>query len=271
MSRRDVFEAFAGAVTATVFGITWPPEGLGPAVAAAETRADFAFVVDTSAGLRRRVAALHAVDVAAFVVVPGPVGVVAQRAGMVEVLKRSMTQTLSLAAELSAAADESAAVTVRALEAGADGVIVADDLAHANGWLLDPDFVTDIVVGLEAEAAAPALDAGARVAFHSDGDISALCSVLAEAGFSAVHLATGEASTTRAAVVAALGAALTPLGGIAASDLGAMATAQIAGRVNELTALGLTLVCDDGGITTYEQSVALAAVFDRIRALGSGA
>lgn len=264
MTRADVLSALAGDSGSPAFGLTWLPEDLGPAVGAADAGADFVFVTSGGTDMRRQVAALRAVDVASFVVVPGPVGMLAKRDGWTEVMKRSATETFGLAAELTTLARQASTATRDALDAGADAVVIADDLAHPGGWLLDPDFVEGVVIALESQAAAPALDARTSVIFHSDGDISTLYPALAESGFHGVHLATGEPAGVAHVLRAARSYGLAALGGISAAQLDS-SPSRVADGVRRLLAEGLVLVCDDGGVTSQTQFDALEQVFRLLR------
>lgn len=203
------------------------------------------------------VATLHAADIAAVWSVDGVLTRVCETRGWTEALRMTASEPDALAAQLDEALHD-ALVTVRdALEAGADAVLIADDLAGPAGPLLSPDFALDALIPCYQRLARAASTGGLPAIFHSDGEIRALLPALSRAGFSAVHFAGLGAEAFAAAARAARGVELAVLGGIAAQGL-----ADAAHEVGEhaaavATSLGGVIVCDDGGITTFEEVVAL--------------
>jgi len=75
------------------------------------------------------------------------------------------------------------ALARNARDLGAEGVLIADDVAHQRGLMLSPDlFRHALLPSLERQAqAVKAL--GIRVFFHSDGNINGILGDLAKAGF----------------------------------------------------------------------------------------
>ena len=176
-------------------------------------------------------------------------------------------------------AAEPAALTIRLDEAlhrrwwrcappsrcGADAVLIADDLAGPAGPLLSPDYALDALLPCYHHLALEVDAGGLPALFHSDGDIRMLLPALARAGFSAVHLAGLGADAFAASAAAARRAGLVVLGGIPAAALpdGAREAGERAGVV--AASLGGTIVCDDGGITTFDQLNALGTGIDAAR------
>ncbi|MCG0278481.1 MAG: hypothetical protein L5656_08130 [Thermanaeromonas sp.] len=79
------------------------------------------------------------------------------------------------------------AEALKAVEAGAHGVILADDIAYARGLYMNPKLVRDIFLPLWEQQVAKLREDEIPVFFHSDGNIQELLPYLVEAGFTGVH------------------------------------------------------------------------------------
>lgn len=279
MSREDASVALAGVDTGFVCGLAWTPveafrtlvddpEVIEPAElltsVASAAGVDFVFVPADEPWAMRAVTLLADADIAAVWTVTGVLGRVARDVGWTEALRLSVAEPGGLAISLAEALN-GALIDARAgLTAGADAVLVADDLAGATGWLLSPDFALDALLPCYHHIALAVATEGVPTAFHSDGDIRILMPALARARFSAIHLAGLAEDTWVASYSAARAEGLAVLGGIEA-----MSVAQGVRRSGERAARfaladGL-LVCDDGGITTAEEIVATTAAIDVAR------
>ncbi|MEW5935762.1 MAG: hypothetical protein AB1816_19445, partial [Bacillota bacterium] len=103
--------------------------------------------------------------------------------------------------------DRALAQVARALEAGADGVVLGEDVAYAGGLFLAPSVIEERLRPLWREVVRYC--AGARTArgdrplvcFHSDGKIEGLLALIRDAGFDAVHSLEPEAGTDAARLV----------------------------------------------------------------------
>ncbi len=279
MSRRAVPAVLAGRSAGLVCGLTWlsadvvselvdhdgamaPAEELASIAAAAGV--DFVFVPAGEAWAGQAASMLGAADIATVWTVTGVFGRVAHNAGWTETLRMTAGEPGSLAAPLAAALHD-ALVEVRAgIAAGVDAILVADDLAGATGPLVAPDYSLDALVPCYRRIAHTAIAEGVPAAFHSDGDVRVLMPSLARAGFSAIHLASIPEEAWGASYAAARGEGLGVLGGIEAMSVahGVRRAGERAGRF--ALADGL-LVCDDGGITSAEEVVALIAAIDVAR------
>lgn len=262
MSIDAAMDALRGRLDATICGVAWPPPGQSPSTVADIASADFAFVADGDE-LIATVEALRDDDVAAFVAVMGPVGIVGATVGWSEMVKLSAQSPAALEDALEAAAGATVDRLRFAHAAGADAMIIADDLASGSGWLLDPTFVEDVVMPIE-HSCGRVID-GAPLLFHSDGDIATLYPALAGGCFAGVHIAAGDVVATRDAIGAAAAAGLVPLGGIPAMSLESESASAIAMRISTFRPLGLRVVCDDGGMTDLSQASALARVYALLR------
>ena len=272
--------AFAGEEAGLVMGVTWVPapvsealvagtDASGPAEAlqtlALALGLDFAFVSATEPWAAEAVELLHEAGVVAVWSVAGVLGRVGESVGWLLALRMTAaepgTLAVALAEALHAALDEAR----RGAGAGADAVLVADDLAGATGPLVSPDFALDALVPCYASVAALVGAHDVPAIFHSDGDVRTLYPALARAGFSAVHVAGPTGDAFLMSLSAAHAAGLVALGGIEAATLLEGARRQ-GERAGVAARGGRLLVCDDGGITLPEEVAALATALDAARA-----
>jgi uroporphyrinogen decarboxylase len=235
------------------------------AIAAAAVAVDAAFVSAREPDSGDLVAALHAADVAAIWTVDGVFARVAEAIGWTEALRMTAIDPGVITARLDEALGDAIVVTRRALQVGADAVLVADDLFGAAGPLISPDFALDALVPCYHRLVLEAEGSGLPTVFHSDGDIRALMPALARAGFSAVHLAVEDVGAFTASAMAARRSGLVPLGGIAARSL--VDGAREAGEHAAATAasLGGVIVGDDGGLSALVEFTAFGAALEVAR------
>jgi hypothetical protein len=263
-----------------VSGMAWlPPELLGLvsahsgsatqsqalAAVASSIPVNLAFVSAGSGEASDSVATLHVADVAVVWTVDGVFSRVAEAVGWVEALGMTAAEPGSLTIRLDEALHDALMDVRAASEFGADAVLIADDLAGPAGPLLSPDYALDALVPCYHRLALEVAAGGLPALFHSDGDVRTLLPALARAGYSAVHLAGLGSDAFAASAAAARRAGLLVLGGIPAAALpdGARDAGERAGEV--AASLGGTIVCDDGGITTFEQLTALKTGIDAAR------
>ncbi|MDI7250543.1 MAG: uroporphyrinogen decarboxylase family protein [Bacillota bacterium] len=103
--------------------------------------------------------------------------------------------------------DRTLAEVGRALEAGADGVVLGEDVAYAGGLFPPPSVIRERLWPLWREVvrycSGTRTARGERplVCFHSDGSIEDLLSLIREAGFDAVHSLEPEAGMDVARLV----------------------------------------------------------------------
>jgi hypothetical protein len=240
--------AMRGERTGLVVGVSWVPASALIGLARS-LELDFAFVPAEQPDAYDLVAELHALDVAAVWAVSGVFGRVAELLGWSEALRMTAGEPGALAALLAEALHAALESARAGVAAGADVVLVADDLAGASGPLLAPDFALDALLPCYHAIAAEVLGRGALAAFHSDGDVRTLMPALARSGFSAVHLAGIAPGALEVSLGAAHSAGLVAFGGVITAAL-AQDSAD-AGRLagGQAHARGL-LVCDDGGLTS---------------------
>ena len=159
------------------------------AAIAASLSVDLAFVAATEPDAIATVEALHTADIAAVWSAEGTFGRVAAALGWMESLRMTVAAPGALAARLDSALHDALVDMRIGLAAGADAVLVADDLAGPAGPLLSPDYAHDALLPCYRRLALEAVEGGVPAIFHSDGDIRALIPALSRAGFAAIHVA----------------------------------------------------------------------------------
>jgi len=108
----------------------------------------------------------------------------------------------------------------QALEAGADGIVLGEDVAYTDGLLLSPRLIREHLWPLWREVVdrcgAVRTLRGERplLVFHSDGRVEPLIPVIREAGFDGLHSLEPEAGMDAAALVTAYRGRLGLLGGL---------------------------------------------------------
>jgi hypothetical protein len=251
----------AEALRALVFGTgaDGPAESLAVVVRALEL--DFAFVPADEPWARDAVDSLHDAGVAPLWSSAGVLGRLGDSLGWTETLRLTATEPGALAAPLAEALHDALDSARAGIAAGADAIVIADDLAGATGPLVSPDFALDALVPCYHALAAEVTSRGIPAVFHSDGDIRALLPALARAGFSAVHLGGLGGDPFSSAYTVARSSGLVVLGGIEAARL--LEGARHAGvRAGSMALAGGMIVCDDGGLTTAEEVAAYATAVD---------
>jgi len=239
-----------------------PAEALASVAVAADV--DFVFVPAGAAWAADAVAILAAADIASIWSVTGVFGRVALSLGWVDALRMTAAEPGALAGALAEALHDALVETRAGIAAGVEAVLVADDLAGANGPLVAPDYSLDALVPCYRSIANAARAVGVPAVFHSDGDVRLLMPSLSRAGFSAIHLAGIAKNAWGACYTAAHSEGLAVLGGLEAMSV-AHAVRRAGERVGRIALADGLLVCDDGGITTAEEVVALTAAIDIAR------
>jgi hypothetical protein len=201
---------------------------------------------------------LVAAGVAVLWVVPGVLWPMLEAMGVATGLRAAALEPETLAGRFDAALGTAAAAVARGIGAGADAIVVADDLAGGGGPLVDLAFLRTEVFPRLAELACTAHGAGVPALLHSDGDVRSLMTAIAAAGFAGVHGDAGGGSRVESSLAAARAAGLSMIGGIPTAALADEDTATLAGwQAGSLAAVGGLLPADDGGVTATAQAAAL--------------
>jgi len=279
MSGLAAAAAVAGLDAGFVAGISWVPESAlgalaygtapsGPAeslvtvVSALEL--DFAFVPGDVVWAVEAVELLHDSGAAAFWSVPGVLGRLGEELGWVETLKLTAAEPGALAAPLASALHDALDAVRSGLDAGADAIVIADDLAGPSGLLVSPDFVLDALVPCYHSLARETFAGGGTAVFHADGDVRAFMPALAKAGFSAIHLGQLTESEFDASLAAARASSLVVVGGIDVSRL-LEGARHLGARAGAAASAGGLVVCDDGGFTLAEEIAAYSTAVEAAR------
>jgi uroporphyrinogen decarboxylase len=91
-------------------------------------------------------------------------------------------------------------LTQRAADLGADGVVIADDIAYQHGLLLPPDPIKELFLPSLARQAEACHAAGLAVFFHSDGNLNAVMEDIAGSGFDGLQCIESAAGMDLAAI-----------------------------------------------------------------------
>lgn len=259
-------------VTPLVCGLTFVDPSLLPgAVGAASPAAtlahacssrglDFAFVPSWGPWALDAVRALGSAGVAALWVVPGVWWPTLERLGVEQALRLSARDPEALAAALERLVPDALEAVAAGLAAGADALVVADDLAGDAGPFVAPAVLAAHVFPRLARIAGMGREAGLPAFLHCDGDARSLMSLVRGAGFSAIHGDCGGPERVEGVLVTARAESVVLIGGLPTPALtdpesGAHAGSQAAA----LAADGGLLLADDGGMTTPAQVEALFA------------
>lgn len=167
----------------------------------------------------------------------------------------------------------------RALETGADGIVLGEDVAYAWGLFLPPSVITERLWPLWREVTRYC--SGARTArgdkplvcFHSDGSFEGLLPAIQEAGFDAVHSLEPEAGMDAARLVGLYRGQLGLWGGLSVDLLVRGSPGEVAGEGERLARAGRTgglMVGTCSGVVPKEVPVvSLLAAYRAVTAVGA--
>ncbi|HSK47573.1 MAG TPA: uroporphyrinogen decarboxylase family protein [Coriobacteriia bacterium] len=243
-------------------GVESEPEAL--ATVASALSLDLAFVpasVDWAAEAAWRLAED---GIAVGWIVDGPFGRVAAQLGWEPALAMTASRPGELAARLDEALHESLEDARNGLSAGAEVLLVADELAGASGWLVSPDYALDALIPCYRRIVVEWQDRG-PAAFHSDGDVRAVMPALSSAGFAGIHLGLPGSAGLQALVAGAAASGLCAIGGIGVQELHEHGARHTGERAADLARLGRIIIADDGGMSAGEELAAFSAALDVAR------
>ncbi|MDP2400628.1 MAG: uroporphyrinogen decarboxylase family protein, partial [Actinomycetota bacterium] len=268
-----------------VAGLTFvPPEvirelrwgvGGGPgllAVACTRLELDFIFVPSWEPWAEEALDRVAACGVAPLWVVQGPLGVIAESEGWSETLRSSAADPDGLGRRMGEIMPSLREKVRRGVGLGATAIVVADDLAGADGPLVAPDFALDQILPRTGSMAAEAAEHAVPAIFHSDGDVRWAVPALRRQGFAAVHPGglTGSAFDAFAEVCREHDLAV--LGGLSRGTLaaGGPAVLRAAASASVRTLQGGLLISDDGGISTSTELASLVTAIQALRSASRG-
>lgn len=245
-------------------GVENEPEALQAVVASLSI--DLAFVPADLPWAAEALERLAEIEVTRGWIVAGVLGRVAEDLGWSTVIRDSAARPGELAYALGEAL-HAALTEVRAgRRAGAEVLMIADDLAGASGWLVAPDFALEALLPCYHRLLGDWEAREGASVFHSDGDVRALMGALHALGFDGIHLASLVGDAFAQSVIAARTAGLCPVGGIPARVMArGMARRSGVGAAALAISHGL-IVADDGGMSTGEEVAAFGVALDAARA-----
>ncbi len=212
--------------------------------------------------LRGAVRKVHPADLACGAVVDGPWGRLSRREGVLSLLS-GLRDGSRIARELAVEADFALGECEAWIEAGADLVLLADDLAHSAGPYFSPALFSQLILPLYQQLLSKA-GRGVPVGFHSDGDITLLLPGLVSAGFSSFSLEPEAVSL--AGFRARYGRKITLISGIRAAWLdnghpGGIASADLSAGLAEVTGVGSLILASACGLSTPGSVTALKELY----------
>ncbi len=279
MSGDAAREYLAGHSVAPVCGITWVETFIAAAVVGSDASvspcdvlpalatwlgADLAFVPQEE-WAAETVGALRRGDVAAAWTVAGPIGRWARSSGWPDVLMRCARDPVGASDQLSSWLPEILSDVQRGLAAGADAIVVADDVAGDGGRMFSADVVRSLSRFVLTPIAQLSTRHGVPTVFHSDGDLSPFLTYLGDAGVRGVHVALPGGCLIGDVVEAADKAGLVVLGGIGVRDVSRGDTSDADDAV-KLARTGALMLTDDGGILTEQDVILIRSFFRRVSA-----
>ncbi|MCG2807576.1 MAG: hypothetical protein L6413_04810 [Coriobacteriia bacterium] len=254
---------------AAIEGLMWGSRHAPMRVAAAcgNIGADFAFVHASEVWADEAVGRIGECGTATMWVVDGPLGRVAADDGWDATLRQSALDPIALGRAMDRHMPQAIEQVRRGLRLEVAAIVVADDLAGAEGPLVSPDFALEEVLPRCARLAEEAALEAVPSVFHSDGDMRPLVAGIRKAGFAALHPGGLGAEQFEAVLAAARRAGMLMLGGISGDALRAGDAAAVAAGTGAAlwAAAGGLLITDDGGISTSQELAALVEAFAAAR------
>lgn len=228
---------------------------------------DFAFVPSYEPWAEQALEGVLEAGAAPLWVVNGPFSNAVSVHGWTETLRLTAADPALLREALDEGAASADSEVLRGLAAGAAGVVVAEDLAGAQGPLVAPDFVFDEVLPRCVHLVAEARRVDLPTVLHSDGDIRVFLPAIARSGFSAVHSGGWGADGFVRLLRDARQYGLRVIGGIDGEALreSPLAAVRAGTQATLFAAPGDVLVADDGSISTSEELSAFVSALAAAR------
>lgn len=136
------------------------------------------------------------------------------RQGPLELLRDMAAAPGKVRKELQALSTKVVADLVQGVNAGAHGVIIADDIAYHQSTYMSPDDVKQHLLPIWQRQVTTARDLGVPAFFHSDGNLNAVVPILVAAGFDGLQCLEPSAGMDLAGIKARYGKALCLMGNI---------------------------------------------------------
>ncbi|MFU8891019.1 MAG: hypothetical protein ACNA76_05085 [Anaerosomatales bacterium] len=252
-----------------ILSLAWGSPAGDPLLTAVCSRLspDFAFVeswADQAAALCEAVAGCGTVP---FWVVRGPLDHAASVTGWSETIAATVRKATALAPLLDEGVEAARASVRDAGACGAGAVVIAEDVAGAEGPLAAPDFVLGELLPRYGAICRTAAEEGLPVIWHSDGDTRAFLEAAAREGLRGLHPGGLGPEPFRHLFTRARQEGLVVLGGVPGWALraGTIPALKAASSASLIARSGGLLVCDDGGVSTGEELGSLITALQAVR------
>jgi uroporphyrinogen decarboxylase len=126
-------------------------------------------------------------EIFVFWIVNGSFQTAMEHLGLLKLLMEIAAAPNEVAKKLQRLSNQVVATMVQGLNAGAHGIIIADDIAFQQSTLMSPHFVQQHLLPIWQSQAATAKNLKAPVFFHSDGNLNAVMPCIVEAGFNGLQ------------------------------------------------------------------------------------
>jgi outer membrane murein-binding lipoprotein Lpp len=252
-----------------VGALVWGSTESDPIVIAVCSRLspDFAFVESWRGDASAVCGAVAECGTVPFWVVRGPLDHAANARGWSETLAATVRDTGALVAQLDDGVEAARSSVRAAATCGAGAIVIADDVAGADGPLAAPDFILSELMPRLGAIARTAAEAGLPAIWHSDGDTRAFLGAVAREGFSGIHPGGLGPDPFRQLFSSARREGLVVLGGVPGWALraGVPSALRAATSASLIARSGGLMICDDGGVSTGEELGALIAALQAVR------
>ncbi len=151
-------------------------------------------------------------------------------------------------------------------QAGADAIVICDDICGHEAPLVDPILVTEAFMPLYEQFVAMAQAVGLPAIHHSKGDIHEYYTGLAQCGFEGVHIAHPALAQTKALFESAREQQLTPFGGLVSAYASADSAQELYDFAIELAQTSPAMICDDGAVGSKDEFENIIDVLTKVKA-----
>ena len=153
-------------------------------------------------------------DLFVFWIVNGAFQSAVRRHGLMAVLSMIAKSPDDLAAEFKSTSDQVTAAMEKGVDAGAHGIILADDIAYNQSTYMAPDFIGRYLQPVWEAQTTKANELGVPVFFHSDGNLNKVLPLIVAAGFDGLQCVEPSAGMDIIEISAQYGQSLCLMGGI---------------------------------------------------------
>ena len=149
-----------------------------------------------------------------FWVVNGSFQTAVQSQGLMPLLEDIAAAPEAVGKQLQQISARVTEIMVQGINAGAHGVIIADDIAYRRSTYMAPGFVEEFLLPVWKAQLASTRELGVPAFFHSDGNLNAVLPLISAAGFNGLQGIEPAAGMDMQKISRAYGQALCPMGNI---------------------------------------------------------